>query len=255
MEEEKENNTNAELNHLATALAKAQSQMQHAIKDSTNPFFKSSYADLASVWHACREPLTKNGLCVIQHPTVSVEGTVSILTILLHSSGQSTESTLTVPVLKRDPQAYGSAITYARRYALSAIVGISPNDDDDGNSASKREPTPPPDRFAKHRALVTPADQLVATEEDDIPVSFSKKTTAKKNEGAPEQEFYYDISSLEFVSNEEKNSKLLALTNAGCAIVEHNFNCLIKAPKQIKALAKYEINIKKYIEISEVNHE
>lgn len=128
------------LDQLAVALAKAQGQMEGATKDSTNPHFRSKYADLASVWEACREPLSKNGLSVLQ--PVSADGPrVTVTTLLLHTSGQFIGEALTLTATQDTPQAVGSAITYGRRYGLSALVGIAP-EDDDGNEASKAVATP-----------------------------------------------------------------------------------------------------------------
>lgn len=127
---------------LFEALAKAQGEIQGAGKDSKNPFFNSSYADLASVWDACREPLSKNGLSVIQHPSTGMlEGKlwVTVETWLCHSSGESIESSLTMWPAKSDPQAIGSTISYARRYALASIVGIY-QVDDDAESAMPKGP-------------------------------------------------------------------------------------------------------------------
>ena len=131
-------NHSEQINELAEALAKAQGQIEGAKKDSANPFFKSKYADLASVWEACRVQLSTNGLSVTQCPEESENG-IAIETMLLHSSGQWIKSRYTMPVSKLDAQAVGSAITYARRYALSAIIGIAP-EDEDGNSAAKARP-------------------------------------------------------------------------------------------------------------------
>jgi len=130
---------------LARALAKAQAVMEGASKDKTNPAFKSRYADLASVWDACREPLTSNGLAVVQLVTSADKTSVTVETRLLHEGGESLSSTLTLPVEKATAQGVGSAITYARRYGLSAMVGVAPDDDDDGHEASKpaRPYTPP----------------------------------------------------------------------------------------------------------------
>ncbi len=127
------------INELAAALAKAQSEIEGAKKDSANPFFKSKYADLESVWTACRVPLTKNGLSVVQ--LVSSEGDdgkVTVTTQLLHSSGQWIRGSLTGKPVKADPQGTGSCITYYRRYGLAAIVGVF-QADDDGNAASNRK--------------------------------------------------------------------------------------------------------------------
>jgi hypothetical protein len=119
---------------LADALSKAQAEMEAAKKDSANPFFKSKYADLASVWDACRGPLGKYGLSVCQMPETG-EGVIAVHTMLMHSSGEWISSELRMRPIKDDPQGLGSAITYARRYALAAAVGIAP-EDDDGNQAS-----------------------------------------------------------------------------------------------------------------------
>jgi len=128
--------TSSSLVELATALAKAQGEIESAKKDSTNPHFKSKYADLASVWDAIRGPLSKNGLSVVQMPT-AYGSEVSVTTLLLHASGQWIKSTLTMLVGdKATPQAVGSAITYAKRYALTSMTGVAPDDDDDGNAAS-----------------------------------------------------------------------------------------------------------------------
>lgn len=122
------------LDALGAALAKAQAQVKGAKKDSANPFFKSSYADLSSVWDACREALTSNGLSVVQLPGFA-DGIATLDTILLHSSGQWICGTAGAPLGKQDAQGVGSAITYLRRYALAAVASVSP-EDDDGNAAS-----------------------------------------------------------------------------------------------------------------------
>lgn len=119
---------------LALALAKAQSMMRGAKKDSENPHFKSKYADLASVWDSAREPLTANELSVCQL-TEGGPDVVTITTILMHSSGESIQSSLTIRPAKPDAQGVGSAISYGRRYGLAAMVGVV-SEDDDGNSAS-----------------------------------------------------------------------------------------------------------------------
>jgi len=140
------------LNELAAALSKTQAMLQGAVKDAKNDHFKSRYADLASCWDACREALAANGLSVVQLP----EGdgsVVTMTTMLLHTSGQWVSCTGTFKPTKADPQGLGSCITYARRYQLCAIVGISP-EDDDGNAASEpmkpqakpeRKPEPKPE--------------------------------------------------------------------------------------------------------------
>lgn len=120
---------------LATALAKAQAEIKAALKDSKNPHFKSSYADLTSVWDACRGALTKNGLSVIQKTDFS-EGEVWLETILLHADGDQITGRYPLRPQQQTPQGYGSALTYARRYSLAAMVGVVADEDDDGNAAS-----------------------------------------------------------------------------------------------------------------------
>lgn len=123
-----------QINELAAALAKAQGKITGALKDSANPFFKSKYADLASVWDACRAALSENGLAVIQL-TESDDSGVFVTTSLAHSSGQWIRSKLRLTPKDSSPQGMGSAITYGRRYALAAMVGVA-QVDDDGNAAS-----------------------------------------------------------------------------------------------------------------------
>lgn len=122
------------IKELATALAKAQAEIKAAAKSSENPFFKSKYADLSAVWEACKAPLSKHGLSISQHPG-AMNGEVTVETVLMHASGEWIASTLAMRPTKGDPQSFGSAVTYARRYALAAVVGVV-TDDDDGNAAS-----------------------------------------------------------------------------------------------------------------------
>jgi hypothetical protein len=131
--------TSTEIGKLAEALAKAQGEIKGAAKDSTNPHYRSKYADLASVWDACRAALTKNGLSVVQLPDTTADG-VFLHTTLAHSSGQWMRGTMPVRPVQDTPQGLGSALTYARRYSLAAMVGVAPDDDDDGNAASAGTP-------------------------------------------------------------------------------------------------------------------
>lgn len=140
------------INELATALAKAQGEMKNAGKTSDNPFFKSKYADLAEILNAVREPLSKYGLSISQlYDGMGMpDKTITVTTLLMHSSGQYIGNTANYPVAKADIQGVGSAITYARRYSLAAILGLS-QEDDDGNAACRPEAPEPPhqqgDRF------------------------------------------------------------------------------------------------------------
>lgn len=127
----------AECGELFAALAKAQGEIESAAKAKANPFFKSKYADLAAVWDACREPLSKNGLCVIQQP-LTRGALVGLRTQLGHASGQWVACIATAESKDRGPQAYGSVVTYLRRYALQAFAGVA-SEDDDGEKAEGRD--------------------------------------------------------------------------------------------------------------------
>jgi hypothetical protein len=119
---------------LAKALAKAQGEMEPAKKGSENPYYRSKYADLSQVMEAIRKPLSANGLAVSQLIQPDSEEAI-VETILMHESGEWLSSIITLKPVKADPQGLGSAITYARRYALSAIVGLATEEDDDAEKA------------------------------------------------------------------------------------------------------------------------
>jgi len=139
-----------DIGKLAEALSKAQSEMEGAKKDAKNPFFKSDYSTLFAVWQACRGPLTKNGLSVIQTTGGNGSGVITVYTILAHSSGQWIKGALSIKPAKTDPQTLGSCLTYLRRYALAGVVGLSPLDDD--AEAAMKEPRMAPDTGKKTTA-------------------------------------------------------------------------------------------------------
>jgi len=114
------------MKQIAQALVKAQKAFAPALKTSSNPHFKSRYADLAACVEAVIDALNNNGIALIQQTHECTDG------VIVETGGK-----LHVPAAKQDPQGYGSALTYARRYSLMATCGIAP-EDDDGNAASKR---------------------------------------------------------------------------------------------------------------------
>lgn len=125
-----------QINEIAGAYAKAQAELRPAAKDSVNPAFRSKYADLASILEASRI-YAKHGIAVLQEPTVNEVG-ASVVTVLMHSSGQWIRmDPMTIPVSKRDAHGVGSATTYAKRYSVSAALGIAADEDDDGNAAAQ----------------------------------------------------------------------------------------------------------------------
>jgi len=148
---------------IAPAFVKAKKAFSPALKDKTNPAFRSKYADLGACLEAVNDALLENGIALIQETHEDASG-VTVETVLLHESGECIKGgRLHVPASKQDPQGYGSALTYARRYSLMAICGIAP-EDDDGNAASKQAPAPtqrddsPAARAARLKAGVADGD-------------------------------------------------------------------------------------------------
>lgn len=136
---------------IAPAFIKAKTEFSPALKDRMNPAFKSKYADLGACLDAVNEALLNNGIAMIQRTFEDATG-VTVETVFLHESGEMLENgKLHVPAHKQDPQGYGSALTYARRYSLMAACGIAP-EDDDGNAASRRH-DPPPEQDMSPKAI------------------------------------------------------------------------------------------------------
>jgi len=126
----------ASITNIAKALAVFQSKMGKISKDSTNPFFKAKYASLPNILDAIHTPLAECGLCFSQ----LVDGENGLTTVLIHAeSGEYLQATSNMHITKSDPQALGSAITYSRRYALGALLGLNIDDDDDGNAATPQQ--------------------------------------------------------------------------------------------------------------------
>jgi len=132
--------TSESIKQIAPALLNAQVAIKAALKDSTNPHFKSKYADLSSVIDAVKAPLNSQSILFTQGVSGADNG-VTVETRLIHTSGEWIASALTVPVSKLDAQGVGSAITYGRRYGLQSLCGV-PAEDDDGNAASAAPPPP-----------------------------------------------------------------------------------------------------------------
>ncbi len=145
-------NRSASVKGLATALLKAQAEMQNPAFDSVNPHFRNKFASLVSVREAVIPVLNKHGLAISQFPICS-ELHAGIVNVLLHTSGEWLEESCLLPLTKNDAQGAGSAITYARRYSLQSIAGVVADEDDDANTASTpRKPAgsnPPSDTGSK----------------------------------------------------------------------------------------------------------
>jgi len=192
-------NKSETITKLAEALSKFQSQVEGAKKDSNNPFYKSKYADLAQIWKTVREPLTQNGLSVSQVGLPSEPEYVNVETILLHSSGEWISGITTLKLVKNDPQGAGSAITYARRYGLSAILGIH-QEDDDANSHIKSE---------------QPKQQSLANDKKRLSAMLKTKVIAQDM-----AEHYSELISVSTMPEEIANieSKLMALPDKPDAV-------------------------------------
>lgn len=164
---------------LAAALSKAQGKIEAASKDRSNPFFGSKYADLANVWDVCREPLAENGLAVIQLVLSPAridaglyETRAIVETILAHESGEWISGTISLPVLgpelkgggrgEVNAQSYGSAITYARRYSLAAMVGVYQDDDDGSQVGTGNKGSMSEDALAGHLKAIEGAATMDA---------------------------------------------------------------------------------------------
>ena len=149
---------------LMAALSKMQGELKMALKDSDNPYFKSKYADLATCINTAKKPMADNGLSVSQH--CGFDGNyVRCVTVLGHSSGQYMASTCVIPVTKKDAQGVGSAITYARRYSFSAVIGLS-QDDDDGNWASNKDVAGKQKKEAGNKRVMDESQKRLDTEEN-----------------------------------------------------------------------------------------
>lgn len=135
--------TSPDIKELAVALAAAQKLIKVAAKETINSHFKSKYADLGEVFAACRQAVQEYGIAIIQAPGYE-NGIATLTTRLLHTSGQWIQATAGCRVSKDDPQGYGSATTYLRRFSLSSMLGIVADEDDDGNEASRKDANPQP---------------------------------------------------------------------------------------------------------------
>lgn len=134
------------MKEIFSALIKAQSEMKIATKDNVNSHFRNRYADLGSVYDACKDALHRNGLAVIQPTRIHESGVTVVVTKIIHTSGQFIEGEY--PVIAKDmtdPQKHGGGLTYARRYSLASMLSIL-QDDDDGNSASAPAAAPKPEQ-------------------------------------------------------------------------------------------------------------
>ena len=152
-----------DIKELAAALAKAQGAMKPAAQSGKNPHFKSTFATLQDVWEAATPALHENGLSVVQSTEAQDDAGLTVVTMLLHASGQWMRGEVRIPLAKADAQAVGSAISYGRRYGLAAMLGIVADEDDDGNAATAAAPArrEAPPRQDLPRRSSSPADRVM----------------------------------------------------------------------------------------------
>ena len=149
-------NKSESIKEIATALAKAQAEIENASKTSNNPHFKSKYADLAEVLNTVRPVMAANGISIVQMPSFE-GGIASVETVMMHNSGEWLSNTASAPVTKQDAQGVGSCITYLRRYSMAAFCGIA-QEDDDGNGASGKTETKPDAAPQNRPQVIGPAE-------------------------------------------------------------------------------------------------
>ena len=170
--------TSQEVGELAKALINVQRQLQPATKDANNPFTKSRYATLNSVMDSCREALLSNGIWMCQYPVPAEPGCLGLVTKLTHAeSGQWQSSLAVVPLPKADPQGVGISMTYTRRYALSAMLGIVTEEDTDGEFASDRANSP-----QKPKNAVNAPQRAKKTQDDPRPAKPISPTSNQASE-------------------------------------------------------------------------
>lgn len=185
--------TTDQITTIAAALLKAQSAMTFAIKSAKNPHFKSNYADLPAVIEAIKPALNANGIVFVQGIAGDSAGVI-VTTRLLHTSGEWIEDSLFIPCPQATAQAYGSAITYGRRYGLQSIVGL-PADDDDGNEASK--PSEAPRGSAK--AAAVEARKELSEEQQEVVGRIADETLRRFEDGS---ELYWWLENKRLSSEE-----------------------------------------------------
>lgn len=190
--------TSEALDQLATALSAAQAEIAPAVKDANNPAFGSKYADIAAVFEAIRKPLAKHGLSISQMPEHSDDALLHLTTRLMHKSGQWIEGTMSIPVGKINAHGYGSAITYARRYMLSAMLGVVADEDDDGNRASESKP-----QAMKSRSPLPEA----------IPANVDGRDTFEAYDSATKDWLRSHADALERLHKEGRNADMVGYVN------------------------------------------
>jgi len=212
------------ISELAKALSNFQGKMTAVKKDATNPFYKSKYATLDTIWETIRKPLSESGLSIAQ--TMNVFGDKSLLeTTLYHNSGEWISGTQLVNPIKDDPQSLGSAISYARRYSLSALLGIVADEDDDANVATKLEPVKP---------TTKPSEKITTALTNKIYASVKEKGITSDQAKVYLKEIFNKTSTKELTISEA--SKLIEDIKAGKLNKEVKQSKLTEEAKKLGAV-------------------
>ena len=229
-------NKSESITNLAKALSNFQGKMIAVKKDAINPFYKSRYATLDTIWETIRKPLSENGLSIAQ--TMNVFGDKSLLeTTLYHTSGEWISGTQLVNPIKDDPQSLGSAISYARRYSLSAILGIVADEDDDANVATKselkteqkQEVKSPPDKWTEENKDIP--NIITSAQTKKIYASVKERGITSAKAKAYLKEVFHKMSTKELTVSEA--SRLIEDIEAGKIEGE---SALVKEAKKLGAV-------------------
>ena len=237
-------NKSESITELAKALSNFQGKMTAVKKDAINPFYKSKYATLDTIWEAIRKPLSENGLSVAQTMNLTPDSKSVLETTLYHTSGEWISGTQLVNPVKDDPQSLGSAISYARRYSLSAILGIVADEDGDGNVATKSETKPkikdeskPPEKPIQLKPDAKDEPNISAAQTKKIYASVKERGITADQAKAYLKEVFKKMSTKELTVSEA--SRLIEDIEAGKIGGE---SALIEEAKRLGAEEIKEVN-------------
>lgn len=197
------------ISQLATALSKAQGEIDDATKKGVNPAFRSKYADLAAVRGVIREPLAVNDLSIVQFPR-TIQGGVEVETMIVHKSGEFMSETLFMPVNKYDAHGIGSGITYARRYGLMSLLCLAA-DDDDGNAAVEKAPAkeaaPVAKKLSKEELAAVATAAMEAAKQGTPALTQWWKTASKDQRSALDNEAIAELKAMAQAADTEKTDE------------------------------------------------
>lgn len=231
-------NGKVEHKSLAEALVAAQAEMPSVDRDGVNPHFRSRFTTLGHLLAKARPVLNRHGLTVVQLPARDEDGTPTLRTTILHTSGERVEADAPLLLAKQDPQGQGSAITYMRRYALAAALGISDQDDDDGNSASEATTQP------KATAQAKPAqrsERPATGKQKGLINALSEKAGLDENEQKALLQWVGGVAILDRLSSKHASELIEAMGTEGAGVPDMVAEITAKAKdgdERAKAIAE-----------------